>query len=1315
MTLQQQLSKCLGSVFADENRGDLDSAWSILEELKLAIDENNLEAKADLLDDHIGFYLLTGKLDEAYRCLDEFHALLGQLGPRWELLYAVVKGLIDHHRRHPPILGFAVELDGIKYGPPSARVPDTFEILLELDRCFKKFSSSGLSLLSERHACLVLHRVITCQTARISARKHHPLYPAERPQEDDSLLQLLMGEQQDAANRAPESRDLHFGRLLLTIHYDKASPACEDMSREHFARYEAKGDKVGMANCKLLQADAMISSPFTSPVILNLVPPVLPGAAGTSPLYWNACEAQCPLKNCQGAAQLYEEALELYQQASAPRGQAAIFLRQGCVLHAQACDVGPDHEDWEDLVEAASHKFSASLALFGVDEASAQLVKSNQILLACSRGYGLAEAKAQSAEIGNWGTKHKNEILGRTLGIFIMRFARREWTSYGRFRSALWAYECAEYCLAALGEAVHSLASILDRALMHKDVHNGPNALLLAQRCVNIIDTAIQWYDEQLALPISHPIDAENRKSVEVGVHSLISDFNHHLRSIYGRCLQQELLAVWDRKYKTLVQHAAYQNADMVMSRMHVPEESMYTRADIKRMEQEEWRRFIDADIASHKSLINGDVRGSERAYEEYLDSTEGRDITYCQPAHRIIACRRLADVTRARAILDSCTDQEIFYQMQSLLPIPRRHLSNTFAHNALYQCVVAQDWERADRFLGNIEKDWPSFWTDFGSQESVDIPLYSLTIALIDLHNNRVTVAFRRLLDARHNIELERRSTDDPDVKPGVMNTAHVIDVYMTLAEICLLCLRRELPRAILNCYDFGHPSVTWEEHALLFVEEARARSTLDALRKVGSEDMPDESLAQREKAYKRRAILHLQSLRKRKPAQQRELERLQLEIGPDESSNESRLMRAAEHPVHPIELSSLLPDEDVVIEASFYATGSILFAVTSKGIEASRQSTVRDIDIRKWAMESLRLLQLIAEGPTPRSGLSEFKMYSSALNDYCSKLAEAIIVPFAGILRQKRHIIFSVSRPLNAFPFSMLPFNNQPLIKHAAVSQTPSLTVLHHLMQRAPTTRSPSISVFAKSLSERGSASDDPDIAFETKLPWAAVEALQLANLFSTWPIECSKLSRDEFRDHVRSSSSILHISTHGYTDPEYPLLSWISFAEKFRVLDLSMVHSTANLIVFAACLSGLGQATSGSDIMGFTHVILGTGCQAYLGGLIEINDFASMMLMIMFYRNLKRDAQLSLAESLRQAQLEFMQINERKATRFLDELLDQWDKMRHHEENADSFCPHGRERLEFHKSLPHMVDWASPHLWAPFTLMGYGGLTFGMQQRT
>lgn len=124
--------------------------------------------------------------------------------------------------------------------------------------------------------------------------------------------------------------------------------------------------------------------------------------------------------------------------------------------------------------------------------------------------------------------------------------------------------------------------------------------------------------------------------------------------------------------------------------------------------------------------------------------------------------------------------------------------------------------------------------------------------------------------------------------------------------------------------------------------------------------------------------------------------------------------------------------------------------FAITSKGIQAVSQGTVRDNDMRRWAMESMQILISISDEP---AGSDKLQKLRSDLNDYCSKIAEVLINPFAYIVRQKRHIIFSVTQPLNAFSFSLLPFNNQPLIHHAAVSQTPSLTVLYHLMQRVST----------------------------------------------------------------------------------------------------------------------------------------------------------------------------------------------------------------------------------------------------------------------
>jgi len=80
-----------------------------------------------------------------------------------------------------------------------------------------------------------------------------------------------------------------------------------------------------------------------------------------------------------------------------------------------------------------------------------------------------------------------------------------------------------------------------------------------------------------------------------------------------------------------------------------------------------------------------------------------------------------------------------------------------------------------------------------------------------------------------------------------------------------------------------------------------------------------------------------------------------------------------------------------------------------------------------------------------------------------------------------------------------------------------------------------------------------------------------------------------------------------------------------------------------------------TAGNDVLGFTHVVLGTGCQAYIGTLFEISDFVSTVLMTLFYRQIKDAPSLSLTEALRRAQVEFLHFDNEKATAFLDKLLE------------------------------------------------------------
>lgn len=331
-------------------------------------------------------------------------------------------------------------------------------------------------------------------------------------------------------------------------------------------------------------------------------------------------------------------------------------------------------------------------------------------------------------------------------------------------------------------------------------------------------------------------------------------------------------------------------------------------------------------------------------------------------------------------------------------------------------------------------------------------------------------------------------------------------------------------------------------------------------------------------------------------------------------------------------------------------------------------------------------------------------------ALNDLSQRISEVLLGPFTEIIRSKSHVIFSISDPMTAFPFGVLLFDGKPLVMHAAVSQVPSLTVLHHISQRKPVSKTPTVSVLAKSPSEKPSE-NAARAGKEPSLHMAGIEAVNIARMFATWPIEASNMSRENFREYVEGGSLIMHIGTHGDVNYRNPLLSSISIGhgQEFRVIDMSAIRSSVHLLVFAACLSGLGKATFSSEVLGFSHVVLSTGCQAYIGSLWKVSDFGSMLIMTLFYRHLRSMPHLPVAELMRKAQMDLLQLDGEKAGILLDGMLESWTSTEVEGPKPAEFVPDAEFLFFLLKMTIDQLDWSSPFYWAPFTLVGYGGFRF------
>lgn len=121
-----------------------------------------------------------------------------------------------------------------------------------------------------------------------------------------------------------------------------------------------------------------------------------------------------------------------------------------------------------------------------------------------------------------------------------------------------------------------------------------------------------------------------------------------------------------------------------------------------------------------------------------------------------------------------------------------------------------------------------------------------------------------------------------------------------------------------------------------------------------------------------------------------------------------------------------------------------------------------------------------------------------------------------------------------------------------------------------------------------------------------------------------------------------------------------SSISLGEKVRVIDIARLQNEASVVCFAACVSGLIEDNISNDMLGFSHAVIASGASTFLDGLWEVDDAATMVLMILSHRTLKiRKQGVTLAASWRRTQIQLYEMGKPELKTLLEELLVTWDE--------------------------------------------------------
>lgn len=1148
MDLNSEIEDDIQSLFLEEYRGDLRRAQDHIvqheSQLNANPDEFGPEQRAYLLRSKVQVYMLQGRLNDAYTALNEFKTLvddnvLGEpkrLASYWGLRYAASRLLVDYYRRYPPCIRYQHESQSPTNTALVEGILGSVEITAELNQNIQKYCANAteeeaVSNEMDLKACMLFLVLLHFPQQLRLLTLQHSSYPdgnwkpndGKAPEEMIASVAPYLHNflQMAPMDETTDLTSLYGHRLNVELHYAMGSPSLETLLHKLFHAHERVSDHVGMANCRLIEGDSLYSPPFTSPIIQNLIPIPTPHAAGDSNI-WDAPEAKITSKDSDDVFRCYAEALELFEASNSSRGKAAVYLRLASILHARSYNYDPTDNEVSALLQEASEHLEQSLELFGMDEANVQIVKANQILVDISKGHvNMAELRKRAGEIGKWGRECQNELIAFHIGTVMIRFARREWGKHSRFDTANACYECAYECCAELGALVPAFIALFARVGLQNEMGNIAAAAVMGDQCITMFDSVVETLSQQIQkINAETPIGQIERQHFLTRKYEFISTFDSYMSRILARRDSLDTLENyrrWKEKYRWYEQNdesfafirgapgneQGPKPSDIAQEHFG---QSLDDLLDVFALDNAISDQFWTADMDFNQAILEGNLDEAESFMHSFIETAQGFKRVYTQYMYQMIAHCRVGDVANMREVLDSVTDSDLFNnRLDEFLADKNVDLFfSSLANNAIFVCVNATDWERGLRILKLILNIRQNYFDESPSESPIDLSIRQANAAMIYLNTAQPERAFHMLLKARRLIELRRSQASDMDVKVGVL-TRGLLETFLQLVNICLQCAQLELPLSILDDYDHGHPRVSWEEHGLLFMEEARARSLIDSLVASAQQQSDDEAKRRMsESIYKRRALTHLQAIHRRTEDQDKELDELakeveRLDIG-NWSSSASDLMDTMNSTVLPRDLYGHLKEDTVVIEASFNRSGCIMMAITNQGIQDYEINAIRDVDMRKWAMELMQTMR-------DMSGLREPEEESrkTRMEQLSVKISDILLTPFAAVIREKRHIVFSLSQPLTAFPVSALMFNGKPLVLHAAVSQTPSLTALYHLSKRRAASAVPTVSVFTKALAGDQTTSGDRDTK-ETFLPMAGIEAISISNMFSTWVLNFS-----------------------------------------------------------------------------------------------------------------------------------------------------------------------------------------------------------------
>jgi CHAT domain-containing protein len=334
-------------------------------------------------------------------------------------------------------------------------------------------------------------------------------------------------------------------------------------------------------------------------------------------------------------------------------------------------------------------------------------------------------------------------------------------------------------------------------------------------------------------------------------------------------------------------------------------------------------------------------------------------------------------------------------------------------------------------------------------------------------------------------------------------------------------------------------------------------------------------------------------------------------------ENAEQASLMSV--EPVNVADLQTLLPEGTTLVEYLVSRRRTVAWVITRTSIRAVALPVGRD----ELATE-VRAFRKSVEGQGP---LADVQKQAEALH-------ERLFAPARAHVKTGRVVIVPHD-VLHYLPWGALRSKQGHwLVEDYTLSTLPSASVLKFLEAKRAAGGSGGVV-----------AVGNPDLGAALNLRFAEREARAVADHYAGATLLVRRDATEERAKALAGGARLLHFATHGELDERDPLASGLLLVPggpedgRLEVREIFGLDLQAQLVVLSACETGLGQLSTGDELIGLQRAFLYAGTPAVITTLWKVDDRASFALMREFYTGLARaDGALALQGAQRAAVKEF-----------------------------------------------------------------------------